>query len=81
MRRMQHLEVVGEPEMSVVAFKAVDTKRLDIFKVNDLLSHRGWHLNALQLPSSLHMCFTAQHCDAIDDLLKVEPLSRHPGES
>ena len=69
---MEHLEVVGEPEMSVVGFKAKNTRALDIFKVNDLMSKCGWHLCALQLPSALHMCFTAQHVDAIDELLKVQ---------
>ena len=73
---MEHLEVIGSPEMSVVAFKAKDRRRLDIFKVNDLLSKRGWHLSALQLPSALHMCFTAQHVDAIAALVKVDHLVR-----
>ena len=68
---MEHLEVVGEPEMSVVGFKAKNERALDVFKVNDLMSKRGWHLCALQLPSALHMCFTAQHVNAIDELLKV----------
>ena len=68
---MEHLEVLGDPEMCVVALKARNPRALDIFKVNDLMSKRGWHLSALQLPSALHMCFTAQHVHAIDRLLKV----------
>lgn len=70
-RAMPHLEVMGEPEMCVVGFKSARPKQLDIFRVNDRLSAHGWHLCALQMPSALHMCFTAQHIDAVDDLLKV----------
>ena len=67
----QHLEVIGHPTMSVVAFRAKQPKRLDIFKMNDNMTARGWHLSALQLPSALHMCFTAQHVGVIAELLKV----------
>lgn len=56
--------------MSVVAFKST-TKSLNIYKVNDLLTQKGWHLNALQFPSSVHMCFTAQHVNVVPELLRV----------
>ena len=57
--------------MTVVAFKAVKPRALNIYAVNDALSARGWHLNALQLPPALHMCFTAQHASIVKSLLKV----------
>ncbi|KAI3426347.1 hypothetical protein D9Q98_008720 [Chlorella vulgaris] len=62
------LEVVGQPEMTVVAFKA-SRRGLDIYKVNDLLSQAGWHLNALQRPAALHICLTAAHSQGIVQLL------------
>lgn len=65
---IEGIEVVGEPEMTVVAFRA-SRRALDIYKVNDLLSQRGWHLNALQRPAALHICLTAAHSPAIVDLL------------
>lgn len=42
---------------------------LDIYKVNDLLSQAGWHLNALQRPAALHICLTAAHSQGIVQLL------------
>ena len=69
-KKIDGLEVVGEPDMSVVAIKS-SSKQLNIYKVNDLMSKRGWHLNALQFPSSVHMCFTAQHTQVVPELLKV----------
>lgn len=57
--------------MTVVAFKATNARKLNIYAVNDALSARGWHLNALQLPPALHMCFTAQHASIVEPLLKV----------
>ncbi|KAI7840937.1 hypothetical protein COHA_005368 [Chlorella ohadii] len=71
-QQIEGLEVVGQPEMSVVAFKATRAavkKGLDIYKVNDLLSKQGWHLNALQRPAALHICITAAHSSGIIELL------------
>lgn len=67
-RAIHGLEVIGEPEMCVVAFKAARGGP-DIYRVHDLLSKRGWHLNALQRPAALHICFTAAHSPGIVELL------------
>lgn len=64
------LEVCGQPDMCVVAIKSTE-KSLNIYKVNDLMTQKGWHLNALQFPSSVHMCFTAQHVNVVSELLQV----------
>ena len=69
-KHIDGLQVVGKPDMCVVAIKST-SKQLNIYKVNDLMSQRGWHLNALQFPSSVHMCFTAQHTEVVPQLLKV----------
>ncbi|KDD76080.1 hypothetical protein H632_c365p1, partial [Helicosporidium sp. ATCC 50920] len=63
LERIPALEVLGDPEMCVVAFAAApqEAKRLDIYRVHDRLTARGWHLNPLQFPPALHMCFTAAH--------------------
>eukprot|EP00891_Asterochloris_glomerata_P007131 jgi/Astpho2/7131/Aster-08310 len=63
------LELCGRPDMCVVAFKA-SSRQLNIYKVNDLMTNKGWHLNALQFPASIHMCFTAQHTEVVPKLLK-----------
>ena len=74
MKQIGGLEVVGKPDMCLVAIKST-SRTLNIYKVNDLMSQRGWHLNALQFPSSIHMCFTAQHTEVVPDLLKVVSLN------
>ncbi|DBB12500.1 TPA: hypothetical protein ACH3X3_005299 [Trebouxia sp. C0006] len=68
-KQIDGLEVVGKPDMCLVAIKST-SKKLNIYKVNDLMSQRGWHLNALQFPSSVRMCFTAQHTEVVPELLK-----------
>ena len=68
--KIHGVEVVGAPEMSVVAFKS-SLPTLNIYKVNDLLAARGWHLNALQRPAALHICFTAAHSmTTVEELLR-----------
>ena len=85
--KIKGLEVIGDPEMSVVAFKAQAAyPELNIYKVNDLLSARGWHLNALQRPPALHICFTAAHSGhTVEELLRdveecVQGVLAHPEE-
>lgn len=71
LQQIDGLQLAGQPAMTVVAFKARKPRRLNIYALNDLMSQRGWHLSALQLPPALHMCFTGQHTSIMDSLLKV----------
>lgn len=63
------VQVVGQPLAMVVAFNSTNPRRLNIYRLNDLMTARGWHLNALQQPAALHFCFTAQHKQVLPTLL------------
>ena len=44
---------------------------MDIHRVNDAMSKRGWHLASLQRPAGLHMCLAPAHTpEMIDQLVK-----------
>ncbi|CAN8304065.1 unnamed protein product [Cochlearia groenlandica] len=80
-RGIQELFVIGKPDMTIVAF---GSKTIDIFEVNDIMSSKGWHLNALQRPNSIHICITLQHVPVVNDFLKdlleaVETVKANPG--
>lgn len=45
---IEGLYVLGNPDMTVVAFAS---KELNIYKVNEAMTERGWSLNALHKPS------------------------------
>ena len=64
-----HLKLLGQPDSTVVAWGAKNRKELDIFKVNDAMSKKGWHLSALQHPPGLHMCITPAHSQSMMDKL------------
>jgi len=49
------LTLIGDSHSSVVAFRS---ELFDIYKVGDVMSKKGWSLNSLQKPSSLHVCVT-----------------------
>ncbi|MEZ5170503.1 MAG: aminotransferase class V-fold PLP-dependent enzyme [Acidimicrobiia bacterium] len=51
------LEVIGDP-LWVIAFRSGS---LDIYRVMDHMSERGWNLNGLQLPPAVHICVTLRH--------------------
>jgi hypothetical protein len=47
-----------EPEVSVIAFDSVE---FNVLNVADEMTSRGWHLNALQNPSGIHIAVTKMH--------------------
>nr|GMD57826.1 Sphingosine-1-phosphate lyase [Ipomoea batatas] len=67
--------------MSIIAF---GSDVVDIFEVNDVLSSKGWHLNALQRPNSIHICVTLQHASVAQEFVKdvkdaVQTVKQNPG--
>ena len=52
--RTPGLFVLGDP-LWIVAF---GSKTLDVYKVLDLMSKRGWNLNGLHKPAAVHICVT-----------------------
>jgi sphinganine-1-phosphate aldolase len=55
------VEVIGDPLFDV-AFRAT-AGGLDIYRVLDEMSGRGWSLNGLQRPPALHICCTRRHAE------------------
>ena len=48
----------GKVEVSVIA---LGSKVFDIYRLSSMLSARGWNLNSLQFPPSIHLCCTHLH--------------------
>lgn len=74
-RETKGLKVLGVPEMSVVSFThdsddAAVGAHINIFKVGEGMSKRGWNLNTLQHPSSIHICCTYLHKGLAPKFLK-----------
>ncbi|KAJ6140962.1 hypothetical protein N7497_011855 [Penicillium chrysogenum] len=63
-----HMEVIGNPIVSVVAFRSKNGA-IDIYDIADDLSAKGWHLNALQSPAAIHCAFTIPTAKAVDQLI------------
>ncbi|VFQ90532.1 unnamed protein product [Cuscuta campestris] len=80
-QEIPELFVIGKPDMSIIAF---GSEVVDIFEVNDILSSKGWHLNALQRPNSIHICVTLQHTSVAQDFVRdvkdaVQTVKKNPG--
>ncbi|KAI5078358.1 hypothetical protein GOP47_0006029 [Adiantum capillus-veneris] len=78
---MVDLYIIGKPHMTIVAFAS---RTVDIYKVNDAMTAKGWSLNALHKPNSLHICITLQHVEMIEEFLKdlalaVRTVKENPG--
>jgi glutamate/tyrosine decarboxylase-like PLP-dependent enzyme len=53
------LHVLGDPLFNV----AFTSDELDVYRVMDAMSARGWSLNGLHRPPALHMCTTLRHTE------------------
>ncbi len=75
------LYILGEPLWNI----AFASDAVDIYRVMDFMSSRGWSLNPLQKPPSVHICVTLRHTQAgvasrfIEDLkAAVDHVERSP---
>lgn len=80
-KEIPELFIIGRPDMTIVAF---GSNVVDIFEVNDIMSSKGWHMNALQRPNSIHICITLQHVPVVEDFLQdlresVQTVKQNPG--
>ncbi|XP_076830746.1 sphingosine-1-phosphate lyase 1 isoform X2 [Brachyhypopomus gauderio] len=57
-REVEGVFVFGNPDVSVVA---IGSSIFDIFRLSNALTSKGWNLNTLQFPSSIHICVTMLH--------------------
>jgi len=53
------LEILGDP-LYVIALRSAD-ESLDVFRVLDAMTARGWSLNGLHRPAAFHLCITLRH--------------------
>jgi sphinganine-1-phosphate aldolase len=51
------LHVLGKPLVSVVAFGS-KSRAVNVMEVGDVMSTKGWHLNALSNPPAVHIACT-----------------------
>lgn len=58
-RAIPELALLGDP-LWVLAFAARD---IDVYKVMDAMTERGWSLNGLHKPASVHLCVTLRHAE------------------
>ncbi|XP_067672506.1 sphingosine-1-phosphate lyase 1-like [Haliotis asinina] len=52
------IKVIGKPDVSVIAIGSDD---FNIYRLSDALASKGWTLNPLQFPPSVHFCVTLLH--------------------
>ena len=65
-KQIEELEIIGEPDMSIVAFKS---DKLDVYMLADELNKRGWHFERQQLPPSLHFTVNYIHKNVVREFL------------
>ncbi len=80
LRHLDHFEVIGNPNVNVVAF--YNTK-YSVGQLNKYLKSKKWNLNILQYPICLHICITPKNIKYIDSLYSTlekfndEPVSEN----
>jgi glutamate/tyrosine decarboxylase-like PLP-dependent enzyme len=82
-RSIPGLEILGNPVMSLLAFKSADPT-LNIFSIAERLEQKGWDMCRQQKPASIHLTLTAHHAtvkiEFLRDLREAADWARaHPG--
>ncbi|XP_067828508.1 sphingosine-1-phosphate lyase 1 isoform X2 [Heptranchias perlo] len=88
LKKIKEIFIFGKPEVSVVA---IGSETFDIFRLSNAMTSRGWNLNTLQFPSSIHICVTLLHtkngvadqfvkdvCESVAEIMK-NPSERTTG--
>jgi len=65
--KIHGLKIYGKPEVSVVG---IGSDYFDIYLLSGELSKRGWNLNNLQYPASIHICCTHLTVKVKEELVK-----------
>lgn len=58
-KNIENISILGNPQLNVIG---LCSKTLNIYQINQEMIKRGWNLNELQLPESIHLCVTLNHC-------------------
>ncbi|MBI5158349.1 MAG: aminotransferase class V-fold PLP-dependent enzyme [Acidimicrobiia bacterium] len=76
------LRVLGDP-LWVISFTSDE---IDIYRVNEEMTRRGWSLNGLQHPPAVHLAVTLRHAEPgvvgrfLDDLAAAVEAARRAGD-
>lgn len=65
-QRIGGLRLLGQPDLSVIAFGSDD---YDIHDIGDAMEARGWYVSRLSDPAALHMTVSPGHDQAVDAYL------------
>ena len=60
LQNISDLEVIGQSQCMIVCFRSKKPQELNIYAVGDRMSKKGWSLNLLQNPASIHLCVTVK---------------------
>jgi len=73
-KAIPQLYVLGDPDATVFAF---GSDEINIYELSARMAERGWHIEAQQLPPSLHMTVSPVHLSVadkfLDDLSRIAP--------
>merc|ERR1719193_2223538 len=61
-KNIDGIKIAGDPCMSVFG---VVSSEMDVYKVSDAMSERGWTLNNCKDPPMLHICVTRCNCEKV----------------
>lgn len=63
-------EVIGGSKAMIVCFRCKRPEELNIYAVGDAMSKKGWSLNLLQKPASIHLCVTVRSVGKSDMFIR-----------
>jgi len=65
-KEIPDIYILGNPQAMIVAF---GSKTLNVYKINDAMTRRGWALNAHQNPPAVHICVALRQVGREEEFL------------
>ena len=65
--QIPELYILGKPDMSVYSFTS---DKFHIYNLADAMERRGWHLDRMQFPPTIHMTVNPPHSKVVEPFLK-----------
>jgi sphinganine-1-phosphate aldolase len=69
-KKIDGLKLLGQAEAMIVCFTTTKESGLNVYSIGDKMHHKGWSLNSLQHPASIHICVTVAHAGHHEEFLQ-----------
>jgi len=69
-RKIDGIKLLGNVDAMIVCFATEPSSGMNVYSIADKMHAKGWTLNSLQNPASVHLCITLAHIGHHDEFVQ-----------